>query len=266
MSLAGAVVWLIVERGPAWAHETIGPLMVDDIALRSAFRDFTHAVLGPYDVDRMLHLLTDQVVGVLGVDGAGVSLATADGKHLKFVTATSDDIAAVEDVQVSLGEGPCHEAYRTGEQVTVPYLELEDRWPTYRQIGLERGMRAVAGIPMPVSERRIGALNLYRLRPHTWGSEELETAQLLADMASGYIFNANELDDAQTRSEQNLQRALESRDVIGQSKGILMAQHQLSADAAFELLRRTSQDQNIKVREVAARIVEAEASSDESTD
>jgi GAF domain-containing protein len=103
---------------------------------------------------------------VFGVDGAGVSLATADSEHLTFVTATSDDIAAVEDVQVSLGEGPCHEAYRTGEQGTVTYLELEDRWPTYKQVGLERGMRAVAGIPIPVTDRRIGALNLYRFQPH----------------------------------------------------------------------------------------------------
>ncbi|MBS3941423.1 MAG: GAF and ANTAR domain-containing protein [Actinobacteria bacterium] len=241
-------------------------MMVDDLALRAAFRDFTQAVLGPYDVDRMLHLLTDQVVAVLGVDGAGVSLATGDGTHLKFVTATSDDIAAVEDVQVSLGEGPCHEAYRTGQQVTVPYLELEDRWLNYRKVGLERGMRAVAGIPMPVTDRRIGALNLYRLRPHSWGREELETAQLLADMASGYILNANQLDDAQTRSEENLKRALESRDVIGQAKGILMAQHQLTAEAAFELLRRTSQDQNVKLRELAAQVVEAEARRTKPTD
>lgn len=237
--------------------------MVDDVALRSAFRDFTQAVLGPYDVDRMLHLLTEQVVGVLGVDGAGVSLATGDGKHLSFVTATSDDIAAVEDVQVSLGEGPCHEAYQTGEQIAVPYLELEERWPTYQKVGLERGMRSVAGIPMPVTDRRIGALNLYRVRPHRWDREELETAQLLADMASGYIINANKLGDEPSRSDDTLKRALESRDVIGQAKGILMSQHHLTAEAAFELLRRTSQTRDADLREIATHIVEVGALPDQ---
>ncbi len=267
VSLTGAVVRLIVARGPVRApRRVIGPTaMVDDVALRAAFRDFTKAVIGPYDVDQMLHLLTGQVVEVLGVDGAGVSLAPTEGEALMFVTATDDDIAAVEDAQVSLGEGPCQEAYLTGEQVAVSYLELEDRWPTYRQVSLEHGMRAVAGIPMPVADRRIGALNLYRLRPHTWDREELETAQLLADMASGYILNANHMVE-QSRAEDNLTRALESRDVIGQAKGILMAQHQLTAEAAFEMLRRISQTRNLKLREVAAHVVETSASTTGPTD
>jgi GAF domain-containing protein len=231
--------------------------MVDDVALRAALRDFARAMLGPYDADQMLHSLTDQVASVLGVDGAGVSLVAEDGERLRFVTATSMDIAAIEDVQFSVGEGPCHEAFVTGEQVTVPSLELDDRWPRFRQVGLGRGMRSVAVIPMPLAARRIGALSLYRLLPHTWGSEELETAQLLADIASGYVVNANNVDDLQERSEEHLQRALESRDVIGQAKGILMAQHQHTSESAFELLRRASQDQNIKLRELADRIIEA---------
>ena len=233
--------------------------MVDDAALRAAFRDFTHAVLEPYDVDRMLQLLTDQVVEVLGIDGAGVSLATGDGKHLQFLTATDDDVAAVEEHQVAAGEGPCHEAYLAGQPVTVADLQVEDRWPSYRKVARERGVAAVAGVPMPVSHQRIGALNLYRHLPHRWGDEELEAAQLLADMAAGYMIHANRADDEKARSEDNLQRALESRDVIGQAKGILMFQHQLSSQDSFELLRRTSNDRNVKLREIAAHIVETGA-------
>lgn len=220
-------------------------------------------MLEPYDVDRMLRLLTDQVVVVLGVDAAGVSLATGDGEHLQFVTATDDDIAAVEEPQGTDGEGPSHEAYLTGEQVTVADLELDQRWPTYRQVGLDRGVRAVAGIPMPVSDQRIGALNLYRYQPHTWGDEELEAAQLLADMAAGYMIHANRADDEKARSEDNLQRALESRDVIGQAKGVLMSRHRLTAEESFAVLRRTSQARNVKLREIADMVVETGALPDE---
>jgi GAF domain-containing protein len=230
-----------------------------DVALRSAFRDFTDVVLKPYDGDGLLRLLTGQVTSVLDVDGAGVSLATGDSASLQFGTATDDDIAVVEHQQVSAGEGPCHEAYVTGEPVTVDDLGCDDRWPTYREVGLAHGVGAVAGIPMPVTEHRIGALNLYRDRPHVWGSQELETAQLLADMAGGYMIHANRADEEKARSEVNLKRALESRVVIGQATGILMAQHRISAESSFDLLRCTSQARNVKLRAIAAQIVESGA-------
>jgi GAF domain-containing protein len=238
---------------------SVGPA---DVALQSAFRIFTDAVLAPYDVDRMLRLVTRQVVTVLGVDGAGVSLASGDGAQLQCVTATDDAITAVER-RTSPVEGPCHEAYLTGEQVTVDDLELEGRWPSYRQIGLEHGVHGVAGIPMSVAGQRLGAFNLYRNRPHMWGDDELETAQLLADMTTGYLIQANRVDDERSRSEDNLKRALEGRDIIGQAKGILMSQHRLTADASFDLLRRTSQARNIKLRAVAAHVIETGALPDE---
>ena len=230
-----------------------------DGALRSAFRDFTDVVLEPYDAEGMLRLLTGQVTSVLDIDGAGVSLATGDGSHLRFGMATDDDIAAVEHQQVSAGEGPCHEAYLTGEQVTIDDLEREERWPTYRQVGLDHGVGAVAGLPMPVCDDRVGALNLYRDRAHAWGSEELETAQLLADMAGGFMIHANRADAEKLRSEDHLKRALESRVVIGQATGILMAQQQISAESSFDLLRCTSQARNVKLRAIAAHVVESGA-------
>ena len=162
---------------------------------------------------------------------------------------------AVEGAQVELRQGPCHEAHRTGQLVTVPNPELEQRWPEYLTVASDHGMRSVAGIPMPVSEVRIGALNLYLRQAHEWGREELEMAQILADMASGYIFNANRLDDERVRAD-GLTRALESRDVIGQAKGILMPRHRVTAEASFELLRRVSQDRNVKLRDLAAHVVE----------
>jgi GAF domain-containing protein len=253
-SRVGPLGWL-VHVARLGRTGTIGPALVDHAVLRDAFSDFADASVGSYDIDQMLHLLTDQIVRVLGVDGAGVSLAP-DGTRLTFVTATDEDIAAIEDVQLSAAEGPCHEAYLTGEPVTIPFLELDERWPTYRQAAIERGVLAVAGIPMPgACGPRIGAVNIYVRRPLVWGYEELDVARILADMASGYILNVGQRHDAENQSEQ-LHHALEGRDVIGQAKGILMAHHRIGASAAFELLRRVSQDRNLKLRQVAAQVVE----------
>ena len=124
-----------------------------------------------------MRLVTGQAVKALGVDGAGVAPAPGYDRRLQLETATDDDIAGVEAQQVSAGEGPCHEAYLTGEMVTVADRELEDRWPSYRQ-GREAGIRAAAGILMPVADQRLGVLSFYRHRRRTWGAAELETAQL----------------------------------------------------------------------------------------
>lgn len=227
--------------------------MVDQTALRHAFADFAEALLQRYDIGDVLYRLTDQVVAVLGVDGAGVSLGlTSDG--LRFVTATDQRVAKLEGAQIDAGEGPCFDAYRTGELITVSDLQDEPRWDDYRRIADEQQFRAVAGIPMPVVRQRIGALDLYRTAPHHWEPEELEVAQLLANVASGYILNWQTL-DRQTTLAQQLQGALDSRIVIEQAKGVLAGRHGIDVAAAFERLRKHSRDSQTKIHEVARRIV-----------
>lgn len=112
---------------------------------------------------------------------------THDDERRTFITATDADITAVEEAQVDQGQGPCHDAFHTGTIVAVDDLANEGRWGNYRRVAAERGVRAAAGIPMPVGDRRIGALNLYRREVRVWNAQELDIAQLLADMASGYI-------------------------------------------------------------------------------
>ncbi len=133
-------------------------------ALVQAVGDYARALLTDYDIGTVLYRLTDHVTNVLGTDGAGVSLAD-DGPHLAFVAATDGNVAAVEEAQEAQREGPCHEAYRSGDPVAVVDLEQEERWPAYRQTALQVGVRAVLGVPMPVAERRIGARTSTGRRP-----------------------------------------------------------------------------------------------------
>lgn len=202
----------------------------------------------------MLYHLTDQVVAVLGVDGAGVSLAR-DGEKLTFVTATDAKVTAIEDQQIAHDEGPCHDAFHTGEVVVVRDLETEQRWPDYRQAALVHGARAVVGIPMPVGEQRIGALNVYHHSPRDWSDEQVDVAQVLADMASGYILNATTLAESRSLADQ-LQHALDSRVVVEQAKGIVAERGDIAPQDAFELIRAHARRTGTRVHDTAQQVVD----------
>lgn len=230
--------------------------MIDDRALRRAFSDYADALIARYDIGDVLYRLTDQVVEALPVDGAGVSLGH-EVATLQLVTATNHRISRLEDAQIASGDGPLFKSFRAGEVVAIEDIELEDRWPRYRETLLAEGFRAVAGIPMPVSERRIGALDLYREQPGPWSREELDVGQLLANIASGYILNREALEESRTLAGQ-LQHALDSRVVIEQAKGMLAAKHGTDLGEAFERLRQQSRNTSTRLHEVCRAVVAGE--------
>ncbi|QBI19970.1 ANTAR domain-containing protein [Egibacter rhizosphaerae] len=226
--------------------------MIDPSVLRRAFADYARTILDEYSVGEVLYRLTDQCVELLAVDAAAVSLA--EDERLRFVAATDEDVVHVEATQIASGQGPCHQAYRTGHAVFVNDLQHEQRWPDYRAEALGHGMVAVAGLPMEVAGHRVGAVNLYRQRPHEWTGDEAEMGQLLADMATGYVLNARKLDEHRTLAEQ-LQQALDSRVVIERANGMLAQRHDLSTAQAFERLRSYARSHRRRIHEVADEVV-----------
>lgn len=230
--------------------------MVDQRALLAAFHDYSETLLRAFDAGDVLYRLTDQVMQVLGVDGAGVSVASGGG-DLVFVAATDASVATVEAQQQAAGEGPCHQAYRTGDRVVVADLHDDHRWPEYREVAQAQGVRAVAGLPMPADERRIGALNLYHRAPRHWTDEELRVGQVLANMASGYIVNHRSLSESRKLASQ-LQHALDSRVVIEQAKGVIAGRTALSPEEAFDRLRRHARSNGTRLHALAQGIVDGE--------
>ena len=228
--------------------------MIDDTALRYAVRDYARRIASNYGLGDGLYSVTDQSLQVLGCDGAGVSVGDPDGR-LRFVTATEQAVVRIEEEQAIAQEGPCFEAYETGELVVTPDLAEEPRWERYRRTALDAGFRAVAGVPMLVEDVRIGAVNLYHAHPHQWAQEELEVAQVLADMASGYIANHRTLAESRRLADQ-LQKALDSRIVIEQAKGVIAARHHLHIDEAFQHLRAQARSASRKLHDVARETVE----------
>lgn len=227
--------------------------MADQSALNRAFADYARTIARHYEVGDVLYRLTDQVVEILGVDGAGVSLADRE-EALQFVSATDQQVAKVEERQALVGEGPCHDAYIKGERVTSDDLTTDERWPSYTPVAIDQGLRAVAGIPMKVEEERIGALNLYSRVRLPWLDADLDVAQLLADMATGYIVNARNLTQTQKLASQ-LQHALESRVIIEQAKGIVAERHGIGTAEAFQLIRQHARRNNAKLHEVASAVI-----------
>jgi GAF domain-containing protein len=228
--------------------------MADQSALKRAFADYARTIAGRYDIGDVLYRLTDQVTEVLGVDGAGVSLRDADAT-LQFVTASDETITRAERAQVEAQEGACHDAFASGQVVTVADLTAEQRWPTFRRRALDVGLRAVAGIPLRVEDQRIGALDVYSRTPREWPADDVADAQLLADMASGYIVNATRLTERERRAAQ-LQHALDSRVVIEQAKGIVAERHQIDPATAFHRLRVHARGHQARIHDVARAVVE----------
>ena len=228
--------------------------MADRAALYRALAQYARTLMHEYNVGDVLYQLTDQVVSVIGIGGAGVSLGTPEGR-LQFVTATDERVARLEEKQMNAAEGACQDAYQSGDRVLVVDLDRASYWPSYAPMALKAGFQAVAALPMQVGDRRIGALNLYAELPREWVDDDVEAAQLLADMATGYIVNARQLHEARQLADQ-LQHALDSRVVIEQAKGILAERRGVDPEEAFGILRGYARSHNRKLHDVARRVID----------
>jgi GAF domain-containing protein len=227
--------------------------MADQQLLMRALSEFAGTLAKGFAISDVLHDLAEQVRAVLGIDGAGVSVH--DGDRLQFVTALDERSTVLEGVQDAGQTGPCVDAWRSGEAVTVADLRQDSHgWDGYAQTAREAGVIAIAGIPMRCGDQSIGALDLYSTTPRQWSDDDLECARVLADMATSYVIHASEL-DRQRRLNEQLREALDSRIVIEQAKGILAAERGITVDAAFEILRRHARSHSAPLRSVANAVV-----------
>lgn len=228
--------------------------MLDHPIYLKTLSEFAGALLTPYEVHTALGELADRVAEVLGLAGSGVSLAR-DGR-LEFDTAHGAAIAEIERVQERSQVGPCVTAFRTGRVVLVPDLTAcRDRWPQYCDAAARAGIAAVASLPMQLNGGPVvGALNLYADRPRDWPEEDVAAATVLADMATAYLINASQHHKQVALNEQ-LQHALDSRVIIEQAKGALAARRQITADEAFDRIRRYARSHQATVTSVADAVV-----------
>jgi transcriptional regulator with GAF, ATPase, and Fis domain len=217
----------------------------DDLARR--FAAMGRTLLGKRSVQEMLDGIVALAVDMVdGCDHAGVLTARRDGGV--ETAAVSDEVVRRSDaLQEELREGPCYDALWEEETFETADMARETRWPRYSPHAVELGIRSALGFQLSTGEGTMGALDLYADRPHAFGDRSRDIGTLFAAHAAVAL--------AWSRTEAQLHDAVETRQVIGQAVGILMERGRLTSAAAFDELRRVSQTRNVKLRDVALRVV-----------
>jgi GAF domain-containing protein len=204
-------------------------------------------------VNTVVELVTSLAAATLpGTRGSGVSLLGHEGKR---TTAASDPVVEQADLsQYELDEGPCLSAARERTVVRIDDLHTEQRWPRWREAVADLGLRSVLSVPLIAGGESIGAMKVYSGDVAAYDGRSERLLGFFAEQAAILLANMRSLQDAQQLSAQ-LKEALTNRDVIGQAKGILIAQGAANEEAAFGMLVSASQRTNVKLHEVAAQVV-----------
>lgn len=175
----------------------------------------------------------------------------------EFLTVASSDARAalVDEEQYLEGQGPCLEALRTGVVVEINDQHTDPRMEGFGARAREFGVFSTLSLPLIVEERSMGALNLYSSeRVNAFGDEVRQEALAFAQRTS-VALTLTIRQDALVRESRQLEQALASRTLIDQAIGILMAEQRCDAHTAFDLLRRTSQSRNRRLRQVAEELI-----------
>lgn len=193
----------------------------------------------------------DEVVrfacSAVGTPHGGVTLIADRGTSFETVGGTSAEVTRADQLQYELNEGPCIRAATESELVFSSNLDTDIRWPRWGPQVSEWGFRSVISVNLHGRRQRIGALNLYGDRFEHFSAHDTETAHLFAFHASSALLRA--------RNEETLRQALDARTLIGQAQGILMERFGLDPEQTFAVLRRYSQTENMRLNEIAHRVV-----------
>jgi diguanylate cyclase (GGDEF)-like protein len=178
--------------------------MPDEQQLSDVLSEFARTLVTDFPIQAILDHLVERIVDVLPISAAGVTVI-APGTSPRYVAASSEAALRFERLQTELGEGPCLEAYHTGQAVAVADLSSEGRFPNFAARAVEAGLVAVFTFPMHDGDKRMGALDLYRTTPGLLNEGTMKAAQTLADVAAAYLLNAQaraEMRDSADRSRE----------------------------------------------------------------
>ena len=220
-------------------------------ALATTFADLAGIIYACDDIDEVYAAVCSAAPGLItGCDHASVMLCH-DGRF--FTGASSDEVARyVDGLERELGEGPCVDAIEDKTAYNVPDLTSSNPWSKLTErLLIETPVRGSAGFRMMVDDKKVGALNLFADKAGAFTSTSVNEATVLASFISVALTAAHE-----RQSAASLRDGLLSNREIGMAVGLLMAFHKVNSEQAFEILRKTSQDMNIKLVEVARQLVQ----------
>jgi len=182
--------------------------------------------------------IADLCVEMLDVTGAGISLVSDTGTR-GVICATDDLAMRIEELQLTLGEGPCVDAISAGGPVLVPDLNDQhdlssERWPAFLAAVATAGVQAVFAFPLRIGEINLGAMDLYRNAAGPLGDKQLAAALLAAEAAGLALLSLRTTEDGGLTVGDEL-RSFQPQ--VHQATGMVMVQAGVTIEQAFLLLR-----------------------------
>ena len=187
-------------------------------------------------------------------EGSSCGVTVRQNSRAITLAASDERARRIDQLQYDFDEGPCLETLATGKPHHIVDTATETRWPSFCPAAHQQGVRSCLGLPLTGPTGLMGGYNLYSMRPAAFTPDVRGQLEVFAGNAAGAVAVAMKLADQKQMSD-DLHDALTSRAVIDQATGIIMAQQRCGAAAAFAILRRASQNRNVKLRQLAAEIV-----------
>ena len=222
--------------------------------IADTFVELADTLVAEFDTIDFLHTLVERTLALLDADAGGIMLADQRG-GLEVLAASSHEVRLVELFELQNHEGPCLEAFRTGEAVTKTDLaDMRASWPSFTARLERAGFASAQAVPMRLREEVIGALNVFRVTPGALSPADMKMARALADVATVGLLQERTI-RARERLAEQLQGALNSRVLIEQAKGVLAERSGLEVDQAFTAMRSHARRSGASLHAVADDII-----------
>jgi transcriptional regulator with GAF, ATPase, and Fis domain len=200
------------------------------------------------DVDQILHEIVQTAIHLVpGVEEGSISVVTGR-TSVNSQSASGELPEQVDALQSETGQGPCLDAVFEEQTVRVPDMRTEQRWPEFARRAADLGAASMLSFQLYVEGDNLGALNLYARTPGAFDDESEQIGLLVASHAAVAFADARKLEHVRT--------AIDTRDLIGQAKGILMERHKITAQQAFRILSRASQSSHRKLHDLAEELTQ----------
>lgn len=221
--------------------------------LADTFLGLADTLVDEFDVVDVLSTLSARCVELLDAAATGILLVDARGA-LRVMAASSEQANVLELFQVQSQEGPCMDAFCTGQAVAHADLLRDNPWPRFAAMALSAGFRSVHAFPMVVRAKVLGTLNLFMTEAGPLFTSDATIAQALAHAATLTLLQNQATMDLQRVTAQ-LQKALNSRVIIEQAKGVISELARVGTDEAFTRLRSYARSHNAKLTDIASALV-----------
>lgn len=217
-------------------------------ATASDFADIAQRLHGQGDVEETLQSIAEMACETIHANMCGVMLVHR-GNRVETAAVTDEVVRRADNLQIELGQGPCLEAIDDRTTFVIRDTTTETRWATWCAQVAALGISSVVSVRLFTQAGTIGSINVYGQEPDQFDTDDAVLVAIFAGHASVAL--------AAARTESGLRQAMDGRHLIGLAQGILMERFDLSTEKAFAVLRRYSQDRNMKLRSVAAHVVES---------